>query len=199
MRKLLVGAAATIMLAGLALPTASSAFGVQVVRETSDGYVGAIPGSDPQILVGSDAESPFDPFGVGFDTSDEIQLNQDWAPLPNNGWSAATNVANVWYASAAGENEPKNEAIGRWYFTPGGGWTAGTKSLLILDDDGVSDFIRIANNGPGGTATITFRSDPLPQNVGVPEPAEWGMLLMGIGMIGAVARTLRRKEAVTAA
>jgi len=49
------------------------------------------------------------------------------------------------------------------------------------------------------SGTGTFASDPLPLAVGVPEVSTWGMLLLGFGAIGAVARMGRRQRNLFAA
>ena len=172
-----------IAAAALALSLgATSAKADLICIETGDGCTGAIPTAVPTLTVASDGEGGFDPFGAGFDTSDGIQLNANWAPDPAFAAAFAagfwTDIGNfTWVLPAStpcgNENEPSCEPAARWYFTPGSPWNAGTPFFnTILEEDGsLSDIILLANNGPGGAATITFCSDP---NVGacqVPEPA----------------------------
>src|SRR5688572_20369675 len=49
---------------------------------TMGGCVATIPTSAPPLLVASDGEVPFDPFGAGFSVSDAIVLNASWLPDP---------------------------------------------------------------------------------------------------------------------
>ena len=196
--RILAGALSALVLAGSA--QAQSAFGTTVVVEDPvTGFVGAIPTSQPPIMVASDGEASFTPFGLTFDVSDAIMLNGDWAPDPAyaaafgpDGWQQAPNTY-IWYLAAclAGicENGDVVEPIGKWYFVPGGSWAAGTQNLLITDSQGeFSDFVGVANDGANGGATITFQSGGA-----VPEPATWAMMLLGFGGIGFAMRR-RRKE-----
>lgn len=201
--KLLAGALSALVLVGSA--QAQSAFGTtQVVEDPANGYVGAIPGSDPAIQVASDGENAFDPFDLGFDISDAIWLNENWLPDPAyaasfgvNGWQQADNTF-IWYLAACLDGVCENgdvvEPIGKWYFTPGGAWQPGTQNLLITDSEGeFSDFIGVANDGPNGGATISFQSGYL--NGAVPEPSTWAMMLLGFG---AISFAMRRRNALTA-
>ena len=194
-----VGAAALVAGLTLGLGAPAMAFGVLTVTEDPvNGWVGAIPTSSPAIMVGSDGESPFDPFGAGFDTSDGIVLNANWAPDPAyaaafgaNGWQQLPNSF-TWVLPACinhvCENGNVNEPIAKWDFTPGGVWTADTLSIRMLDPDGkFSDLVLVANDGPGGTATILFNS-------GVPEAGTWMMMTAGLAGLGLVARRSRKRS-----
>ena len=177
------------------------AFGVLTVTEDRAlGWVGDIPTSSPAITVGSDGESSFDPFGAGYDTTDGIVLNSNWAPDPAYAKSFGPGLWTqlpgtfTWVLPACNktgcENANISEPRGKWYFVPGGGWNPGTLSIKMLDADGhFSDFVGIANDGPGGSATIFFQS-------GTPEPGTWAMLIAGFGLVGAAAR--RRKATIAA-
>ena len=115
---------------------ATSAKADLICTETNaDGCTGAIPTASPILTVGSDGEGGFDPFGAGFDTSDGIQLNGNWAPDPAFASAFApgfwTDIGNsTWVLPAStpcgSENEPSCEPAARWYFTPGSPWNAGT-------------------------------------------------------------------------
>jgi len=60
----------------------------------------------------------------------------------------------------------------------------------MLEDDGsVSDIILVNNTGPGGSAAITFTSDPFT----VPEPGT--ITLLGLGLVGVGIASRRRKSA----
>ena len=204
MRKLaLIGGAALLAALGVG-SSANAAFGIQYVQEDSaTGYVGAIPTSSPAIMVGSDGESPFDPFGAGFDTSDGIQLNSNWAPDPayaaafgKNGWQQLpgtfTWVLPACDANGVCENGNVFEPIAKWDYLPGGGWAPGTLSVYMLEaGGGLSDTVIVANDGVNGVgATITFNSNA------VPEPATWAMMLVGFAGIGYAARRRLRTAAI---
>src|SRR3954452_19095417 len=165
----------SIGIAAAALAWSLSATSAQAdlicVETDAAGCTGAIPTASPTLTVASDGESgPFDPFGTGVDTSDGIQLNSNWAPDPAFASAFATGFwtdtgNSTWVLPAATpcglENEPSCQPAARWYFTPASPWNPGTPFFnTILDEGGsLSDIILLANNGPGGSATITFCSD----------------------------------------
>ena len=188
---------------GLSSHAMAQAFGYTTVSETaSGGYVGAIPTSSPALMVASDGEASFDPFGAGYDTSDGIQLNSNWAPDP--AYAAAFKVWTqlpgtfTWVlpscVNGVCENGNVYEPVAKWDYTPGAGWNAGTTGLQILEADGtLSDLVTIANDGVNGVgATITFNSNA------VPEPATWAVMLTGFFGIGMAMRS-RRKLATAVA
>jgi hypothetical protein len=198
------------LLAGLALtaastPAAAQTFGFTTVSETDGGgFFGAIPTSSPAIMVGSDGEASFDPFGAGFDVSDGIVLNDSWAPDPafakafGPGFWTQLPGTFTWVLPACNDSGCENadivEPIAKWDFIGGGGWGPGTTGLLILDANGdFSDRVTVANDGIDGGATITFQSGT--NNGAVPEPATWALMISGFGLAGA---TLRRRARITA-
>lgn len=200
----LVGAAALVGSLALGLSTPAMAFGVlKVTEDPTTGWVGVIPTSSPAITVGSDGEAPFDPFGAGYDTSDGIVLNSNWAPDPAYAaafapgyWTQLPGTF-TWVLPACNKSGCENanifEPIAKWDFIPGGGWNPGTLSIFMYEADGsLSDIVRVANDGPGGSATITFQS-------GVPEPSAWAMMLLGFAGIGYAARRSRNRATALAA
>ena len=199
----------------LAGPTAGDgANGLQ-----NGGCINSIPTSSPTLYLASDGEASifdqsfFQPFGVGFDTSDAISLNSNWLPnLAYSGMStpgfwtqcltcvdvngvlnpftwvlpAATSCGNEFVAEVA------CEPFGAW-FAPGEKWSPGTPNVLVIlgfpdSLSLLSDKILVNNFGPGGSAQIIFSSDP---NL-IPEPGTF--TLIGTGLAFAAAR-LRRKSA----
>ena len=201
-RHALIGAA--VLAAGWTLGAAmpAAAFGVLTVTEGPDGWVGDIPTSSPGITVGFDGERSFDPFGAGYDTSDGIVLNANWAPDPAYAKSFAKGLWTqlpgtfTWVLPSCNRSGCENANIyeprAKWYYVPGDGWNDGTLSIRALDADGsFSDFVRVANDGPTGGATILFQS-------GVPEPASWALLLIGFGAVGYTARRARYRMTAVA-
>lgn len=192
-KKILASALSALVLTGTA--QAQAAFGtLRVVEDPANGFVGAIPTSATPVIVASDGEAAFRPFGLTFNVSDAISLSADWTPDPAyaaafgpTGWQQAPGTF-VWYLPACetGACEDVPEPIAKWDFVPpplGSGWSAGAENILILQSDGsFSDFIGIANDGVRGGATVTFQSG------GVPELATWAMMLLGFAGIGLAMR-----------
>jgi hypothetical protein len=167
------------------------------VEDAVAGCIAPIATSAPPIYVASDGEAPFHPFGIPFDVSDAIQFPYiGWLPDPASPGFAPgfwTQIDPFTWALPAvtpcgAENEPACEPSATW-FLPGAFWIPGTPMVQIFKeaDGSLSDVFILSNNGPGGSATITFYSDPnLPQ---IPEPGS--MLLFGAGLL-ALARSLRK-------
>ena len=196
-KTILAGALSALIITGTA--QAQAAFGTLQVREDPvNGFIGQIPTSQTPVIVASDGEGSFRPFGLNFDVSDAISLSANWSPDPAyaaafgpTGWQQAAGTF-IWYLPACLSNACENvsEPIGKWDFVPpplGQGWSAGAENILILESDGsFSDYIGVANDGVNGGATVTFQSGS------VPEPATWLMMLLGFG---AVSWSMRRRNA----
>ncbi len=160
-------------------------------ENAASGFIGSIYQSNPLLGVASDGESAFHPFDITADVSDAIKLNLNWTEDPAyiGAWTQLLDPTGAptytWYSTAVtpcgGENEPACEAIGKWDFI-GATWDFSyvPATQVIYESDGItiSDVIHLANDGPNGSATIFFASDPL----SAPEPAT--MLLLGLGLLG---------------
>jgi hypothetical protein len=202
-------ASSAIAVAALALSLSATSAKADLICVEDDvaGCVGAIPTAVPTLLVGSDGESPFDPFGAGFDLSDGIVLNDNWAEDPAFAGSFSppgTGSPGLWqqlpdtFTWVLPASIPGCGA-GKWIFLPGSPWNPGTPvfNTLIEADGSLSDIILLRNDGPGGSATITFCSDPNLGPCQVPEPASMAILGAALsGMGGALSGMglLRRRR-----
>ena len=194
MRKLMAIAVGVLLVLGASYASADTIIGQE---SSTGGFVGPIPGSG--IIVASDGESFFDPFGFGADTSDGIRFDGDpdlikyvgapgWVQIP--GTSAWVLPADLSSIGCGGENETNCEPLGQWHlgFGAGGLPETGVPSInafIILSSSGaVSDRIIVNNNGDG-TGSVTFASDPLP------EPGTLLSLVIGLlGLGGAMRRRI---------
>jgi hypothetical protein len=162
------------------------------------------------INVASDGEAPFRPFGATFDVSDAIEWDSSILPfIPLGGdhafdtgfWTQLandpTNGFTVWALPAStpcgNENEPSCEPTAHWSL-PGFTVIGGPLNYVMLEPNGLqSDVISIYNDD-NGVAAMSFTSDA----GAVPEPATWGLMLVGFGALGMGLR-MRRKRALAAA
>ncbi len=207
MKRILLVAMAATLFAGF--PALSSA-GIITAGTNTDptyvigqeqpgvGFTGNLTPLNVPITVGSDSESTFDPFGAGFDSSDQIKfdpatvgpaavnLNPNWVQF-----TASDGNPYSWALPAFNENEPVVETVGKWLF-PGFTVVGGPLTYNILDEiSGISDSIVISNNAQG-VAMLQFYSDPAV----VPEPSS--LTLLALGISGLAGYTWRRRKAAVA-
>jgi len=170
-----------------------------------NGFIGRINTNLGVIEVASDGDFvAFQPFGVTEDTSDAIRFaTNDWQVDPNHLDAFA---AGFWHRTGTfplrtwdlpaitpggSEDEPSIEPIAG-FIRPGFQFNAASVGVyVILDPDGlVSDTIVLSNNGPNGSALVTFSSDP------VPEPGS--LTLLGIGAATLLGYGWRRRKTAAA-
>lgn len=115
------------------------------------------------------------------------------------GTTAADYTSNV----TVGENSTEGPASYTFTGRVGSGWSQQSaytsdpyfKATFDLDTAAIAG--RVSTNVPvslsdfvfGGTGTVTVTDSPVN---GVPEPAAWGLMLAGFGVIGTAQRTRRR-------
>jgi len=133
--------------------------------------------------VASDGESSFHPFGITFDVSDAIALDNiyGWTQAADSKWTQVNAFTWAIPASDPGpgcgpENGNTCEMVG--HFISAAAWNpAYTGTYVIMDADGkIGDTITLFNTANG--AEILFVSDA------VPEPSEWAMMAFGLAGLG---------------
>jgi hypothetical protein len=181
----------------LAVPTlitatpAAAAITFLCTETDAGGCVIQLPITGSTIIVASDGESAFDPFGAGYDTSDGISLDSIWVPVSTPTWVQLPGT-NTWVIPACDVSDCEDanipEGIGQWA-APGFTLTIPTVYFGIYESDGsLSDLITLYNDDTG-TVNISFNSSV------VPEPASWTMMLVGFGAMGTMVRRRTRKYA----
>lgn len=164
------------------------------------GYVtAALPAccevSGLSVVLASDGESAFDPFGAGYDTGDGIQFtgpftvtsaSPAWKQLPGS----STFVLPATIPGCGSENEPTCEPTG--IFDINTVWSGAPSYISMYQSDGttLSDLILFDSKGPHGTFEIKFYSDP---NLNVPEPGTFALLGSGFALAGLLRRKLLKK------
>jgi hypothetical protein len=155
-------------------------------QQTPDGLIVPIPGT--AILLASDGENPFFPFGATSDMSDAIQFPGVGATsIGAPEWVTSDGI--TWFLPAVDENEPNfTEPVGKWV-VPGPIGPLGVTVYTILEagSTDISDYITVDNSG--AQSTISFASDP------VPEPGRIVALLGMFGMVPAGLVWRMRKRA----
>ena len=180
----------SIIAAAAAMPV--TVFGV-IVNEGSNGISPVYTISGTAITIGSDGEASYDPYGFGHDTSDGINFNDaNWVEDPSaSGAFAAgfwTNLAesSIWVLPAStpcgSENEPACEPVAKW-FNPTFSWAASQTIFVYSASGALSDIIRLDNSGPGGTAAVTFASDPTTVPDSGSTLALLGAAVVGLGLM----------------
>ena len=201
-------AGAALLGASLAGVTAANAipFSNIGVEDPNSGITTTIFGGTnfPPLDLASDGEDAFHPFDITHDVSDAVRLNPIWSQDAASSWEfwgADLNGNQVWDLPAAvpgcgNENEPKCEPTGIWD-AAGFFWTVPAQGFTIWETDGtLSDVIIIGNTGPGGSAQLSFYSDPsLPP---IPEPSTWAMIALGFAGLGLAGHRARRANAAHA-
>jgi len=195
-------AAGAALAVGLAGAAAANAYTVIGQEDVTGGFVGnflegAFPGT--HYIAASDGESPFDPFGAGYDTSDGLDLSgvgYSWSQAADSSWNFLGNQTWVLPADLTPfgcgvENGTTCEPVGH-FISPDAWVDAALGTYVILEADGsVSDVIQAYNDING--ANIKFYSDP---SLPVPEPSTWAIMMMGLFGMGAALRA--RKVALAA-
>jgi hypothetical protein len=197
---LAAGAVAAFMIAG----TAAKADVVIGTEDSVSGFVGDLfqDAFTDRYTVASDGESPFDPFGVGYDTSDGIRLSgsadQSWIQASDSHWNDVGGLTWVLPADLTAfgcgvENGTTCEPVGHFLTGDGVGWNPGAiGTWLILEQSGALSDRIVTFNDHSGAANILFYSDP---SLFVPEPATWAMMLIGFFGLGTMVRS---RKTVTA-
>lgn len=196
MRSFALLCAASVVVAGAiacSAPALAFTAPISVTEDSVLGYVGDYPTSDPAIKIGSDGESPFDPFGYGQDTSDGIVLNTNWTQIA--GFNSWVNIGNDTYVipacvSGVCENGPVPEEIGVWVFA-NTSWADFTPAAVNMwEGRELSDVVSVWN--ANGNAYISFNS------ITAPEPATWALIAIGFAGLGFASRRKMRSQPAVA-
>jgi len=143
--------------------------------------------------------------------SNIVWSEADIAVQPNTTYYFSAQIANPYSqnpavldfsvnGAALGSSFTAGNAVGKWapFFATwdSGSNTQATFSLVDTNtvaagNDFALDLISLSTNSPGGTSV---GGDPVPTS-GVPEPSQWALLIVGLGILGA---TSRRRQKVFA-
>jgi hypothetical protein len=198
MKRMLPGAACALALCATAGPADAylAAFATTV---TPDGLGGFTFGYDVQIFGFEGLVN-----GSSFSIADFAGYNGQWTSADSR-W-ALTQVVNQVGPPLAGGPFPNDPTLPDLVFTWSGGdfglnpqvrtnahfaFTMGSTFSTRFGFGGVTANMIPTTGSGAGTARTTYGGSPVP---GVPEPATWAMLIMGMGMVGLGLR-LRRRQA----
>lgn len=149
------------------------------------GCVATVYHGSSNVVVASDAEVNFDPFGAGFATSDGVNFNVYASVFIFDGQAGWQQLSSGAWVLPEGK-----EALGHWTdSTANTSWGGQEGTYTILEANGaVSDTITLDDlGGPNhNQAEITFQSDIET----VPEPST--VLLLGIGLLGGMIKLRSR-------
>jgi hypothetical protein len=166
---------------GLWGPPNGSANGFTATSPAGGNFLAA----DPAFLQGS-----IDQTITGLVAGEVYRLAFDWAGIQQYGFSGATTEG--WNVSL-GSQTHSTGTVG----VPNHGFSGWMHNVMTFTATGSTETLSfLAIGGPSGTQPPFALLDGVSLTGGVPEPATWGLMILGFGAIGVAAR---RRRAVTAA
>lgn len=137
------------------------------------------------------AQGPIQQTITGLVAGQKYVLSFDWAGVQQHGFDGPTTEG--WDVSLGGETHSAAPVANANH-----GFTGWMHSTMTFTATGASETLSfMATGGPSGSQPPFSLLDGIALIAGVPEPATWGLMIMGFGLIGATAR--RRRAAAAAA
>jgi hypothetical protein len=155
--------------------------------------LGNLPVGDSTFIWGFLPSISGSPFLTNYDFDDEYgQTSNDPRCVINVGLCSFTGNFKVAFNATESGGTFNGDAVGS-VFTPSQNATGGFVPWEGLTSDGLSEAAccDVHSGSIGGTLAIIRLGGAT-----VPEPATWATMLIGVGMIGALARSNRRKAAL---